>query len=64
MRKPEREIYELTCTRLGVKPDEVVFVDDNADNIAAAREFGIASVQFLEPWSSLAELDSLLGERL
>jgi putative hydrolase of the HAD superfamily len=64
MRKPERDIYELTCTRLGVKPDEVVFVDDNADNIAAAREFGIASVQFIEPWAALAELDSILGLRL
>jgi putative hydrolase of the HAD superfamily len=64
MRKPEREIYELTCTRLGVKPDELVFVDDNADNIAAAREFGIASVQFTEPWATLAELDAILGVRL
>ena len=38
MRKPEREIYELTCSRMGVVPTETVFIDDNADNIAAARD--------------------------
>ena len=64
MRKPEREIYELTCARLGVKPDEVVFVDDNADNVAAARAFGMGAVHFIEPWAALADLDSLLTERL
>ena len=48
MRKPERAIYELTCTRMGIAPDEAVFVDDNADNIAAARAFGMEAVHFGE----------------
>jgi putative hydrolase of the HAD superfamily len=60
MRKPEREIYELTCARLGVRPGDTVFVDDNADNIAAARDFGMETVHFVEPWKSLAELDEIL----
>jgi epoxide hydrolase-like predicted phosphatase len=61
MRKPERAIYELTCTRLGVEPRDAVFVDDNSDNIAAAREFGMETVHFVEPWKALAELDELLA---
>jgi putative hydrolase of the HAD superfamily len=60
MRKPEREIYELTCTRLCVRPGDTVFVDDNADNIAAARDFGMETVHFVEPWRSLDELDEIL----
>jgi epoxide hydrolase-like predicted phosphatase len=61
MRKPDREIYALTCERLGVAPEETVFVDDNADNIAAAREFGMGVVHFDgDPWKVLAELDALL----
>jgi putative hydrolase of the HAD superfamily len=60
MRKPDREIYELTCNRLGVKPGDAVFVDDNADNIAAAQEFGLHVVHFVEPWPALAALDELL----
>ncbi len=37
MRKPDREIYELTCARMNIEPGEAVFLDDNADNVAAAR---------------------------
>jgi epoxide hydrolase-like predicted phosphatase len=63
MRKPDREIYALTCERLGVAPEETVFVDDNADNIAAAREFGMGVVHFDgDPWKVLAELDALLDQ--
>jgi HAD superfamily hydrolase (TIGR01509 family) len=60
MRKPERAIYELTCTRLGIAPHEAVFVDDNVDNIAAARAYGMEAVHFVEPWKALAELDEVL----
>lgn len=63
MRKPEPEIYALTCERLGVKPDEAVFVDDNADNIAAARAFGLHAVHFGEdPWAALDELEKILAQ--
>jgi HAD superfamily hydrolase (TIGR01509 family) len=60
MRKPERAIYELTCNRLGLAPAETIFVDDNADNIEAARAFGMNVVHFVDPWKALAELDALL----
>jgi epoxide hydrolase-like predicted phosphatase len=63
IRKPERAIYELTCTRLGIAPGDAVFVDDNADNIAAARDFGMEAVHFVEPWKALAELDEVLERR-
>jgi epoxide hydrolase-like predicted phosphatase len=64
MRKPERAIYELTCTRMGIAPDQAVFVDDNADNIAAARAFGMEVVHFGEqPWAALDELDAILERR-
>jgi epoxide hydrolase-like predicted phosphatase len=64
VRKPEREIYELTCSRMAIAPTEAVFVDDNADNITAAREFGMEAVHFREdPWAALAELDAILERR-
>jgi len=63
MRKPEREIYELTCSRMNVKPDETVFVDDNADNIAAARAYGMEVVHFIEPVPALEDLEAILERR-
>jgi epoxide hydrolase-like predicted phosphatase len=64
MRKPERGIYELTCSRMGVEPTETIFVDDNLDNIEAARAFGMEGVHFREnPWDALAEIDAILSRR-
>jgi epoxide hydrolase-like predicted phosphatase len=64
MRKPEREIYALTCERLAIAPHEAVFIDDNADNIAAARAYGMEAVHFGEdPWAALADLDAILARR-
>jgi putative hydrolase of the HAD superfamily len=64
VRKPEREIYELTCSRMAITPTEAVFIDDNADNVQAARDFGMEAVHFREdPWVAIAELDEILGRR-
>jgi len=64
VRKPEREIYALTCSRMAIEPAEAVFVDDNADNVEAAREYGMEAVHFREdPWAALAELDAILERR-
>ena len=47
MRKPEPGIYELTLERLGGVPAaECLFVDDMELNCEAARELGMAAVQF------------------
>jgi putative hydrolase of the HAD superfamily len=63
MRKPDREIYELTCERMKITPEESIFVDDNADNIAAARAYGMEAVHFLEPIAALDELEAILERR-
>jgi len=64
VRKPEREIYELTCSRMKIEPTEAVVVDDNADNVMAARAFGMEAVHFREdPWSAIAELEAILERR-
>jgi FMN phosphatase YigB (HAD superfamily) len=64
MRKPDPRIYRLTCERLGVAPAASVFVDDNRDNVEAARAVGIEAVHFGdEPLGPLAELDAILGRR-
>ena len=64
MRKPDARIYLLTCERLGVAPDASVFIDDNAENIAAARALGMETVHFGEdPFAAVAELDAILDRR-
>jgi len=63
MRKPEPEIYLLTCEQVAVEPEAAVFVDDNAVNCAAARSLGIEAVRFSDPWTTITELEAVLERR-
>jgi epoxide hydrolase-like predicted phosphatase len=64
VRKPEPAIYALTCERLAIAPADAVFLDDNVDNIEAARAFGMEVVHVgANPWDALAELDAILERR-
>ena len=64
LRKPDPAIYVLTCERIGVAPEAAVFLDDNHDNIAAARSLGMETVTVGEdPFVAVAELDEILARR-
>ena len=44
--KPDRAIYDLTAKRMGLPPHDLLFLDDNAPNVDAARRFGWRSLVF------------------
>jgi HAD superfamily hydrolase (TIGR01509 family) len=46
LRKPSAEIYRLAADRLGVRPQDVVFVDDRPRNLDAAKAVGFNTVLF------------------
>ncbi|MBR5858644.1 MAG: HAD-IA family hydrolase [Clostridia bacterium] len=45
-RKPDLRIYDLTLEAIGRSPYECMFVDNNAANLRAAEEVGIAPILF------------------
>jgi epoxide hydrolase-like predicted phosphatase len=59
-RKPDPRMYELGARRAGAAPEECVFVDDLAFNLAPARELGMAVVHHTDARTTLAELDRLV----
>jgi len=63
MRKPEPEIYLLTCRRNGIKPEEAVFLDDLGINLKAAKDLGIKTIRVKigESHKAIAELEAVLG---
>jgi epoxide hydrolase-like predicted phosphatase len=61
MRKPDPRIYQLACERLGVTPEQAVFLDDIGQNLKAARALGMATIKVDDPEQALAELDRLLS---
>ncbi len=58
--KPDRRIYELTCERLGVQPEEVIFVDDAEKCIAGARELGIRAILFRDTEQAINDIENVL----
>lgn len=63
--KPDPAIYRLACERLGVSPDQAVFIDDSAANAAAASEVGLTGLHFTSAERLRADLVDLglLGPR-
>ncbi|KAJ2000729.1 hypothetical protein GGI04_002475 [Coemansia thaxteri] len=45
MRKPDPRFYMVACRRLGVRPEEAVFLDDIAANVRAAAGLGMVGVR-------------------
>jgi len=58
--KPERRIFEITWERLGIQPEEMVFLDNIKENVAAANELGIQAVLFRETTQAIADIQAYL----
>ncbi len=61
MRKPEPDIYALTLERLGLPAPDVVFVDDIAGNVEAARAAGMRGVVFESNAQALPLIEAALA---
>lgn len=52
--KPDPRVFRHVLDVLGARPERVLFVDDNATNVASARELGLRTVHHA-PGTDLAE---------
>jgi putative hydrolase of the HAD superfamily len=64
MHKPQPEIFRLGAERIGVPPEECVFVDDLKENCAGAEQVGMAAILHRGSEATIAELERLLGVEL
>ena len=64
MHKPEPAIYELGCERVGLAPEECVFVDDLRENCEGAETVGMTAVLHRGAERTLPRLEELLGVEL
>jgi epoxide hydrolase-like predicted phosphatase len=60
VKKPEKRIYEIALTRLGVHPRAVVFIDDTEENIVGARRVGLHTILFESVHQLRKELDEFI----
>jgi epoxide hydrolase-like predicted phosphatase len=58
--KPDPRIYHLALEQLGARPQEAVFIDDWAPNVAGARQVELHAIHFLHPLQARSDLEQLL----
>jgi putative hydrolase of the HAD superfamily len=58
--KPDPNAFELTLERLGVEPDEAVFIDDTREHVEAAQKLGLQGILFTAAEELEKELARLL----
>ena len=54
--KPNAAIYHCLFERYNLQPEESIFIDDNADNVAAAKAVGMESVRFTDAATLVQQL--------
>lgn len=64
VRKPDPAIYALGAERIGLTPEDCVFVDDLKGNLKPARAMGMATVHHVTAEETIPQLEDLLGLKL
>lgn len=60
LRKPDPRIYQLMCERLGLAPEQCVYLDDLGINCKPAAALGMAAIKVTSGEQALADLSALL----
>ncbi len=60
IRKPNPEIYMMSCDALNVSPDQCIYLDDLGINLKPARELGMTTIKVIKPEDAIQEVRNLL----
>jgi len=59
--KPDPRIYWLALDRLGVSPEQALFIDDFIENIESAQRIGMQVIHFVDPLQAKEKLNRILS---
>ena len=60
IRKPNPEIYMMSCDALKGSPDQCIYLDDLGINLKPARELGMTTIKVIHPEDAIQEVRNLL----
>ena len=60
IRKPNPEIYMMSCDALNVSPDQCIYLDDLGINLKPARELGMTTIKVIQPEDAIQEVRNIL----
>jgi putative hydrolase of the HAD superfamily len=61
LRKPDPRIYRLMTEKLGVDPNDCVYLDDLGVNLKPAREMGMKTIKVVNASQAISELEAAIG---
>jgi len=59
--KPDLAFYSLAIKRLGVNPEECIFIDDKEKNLPPAQSIGMKTVLFNNPTQAVKEIFDIIN---
>jgi putative hydrolase of the HAD superfamily len=61
--KPSREIYDRAVAEIGVRPEEVLFIDDSRSNADGAKAAGITTLWLQPGMDIVAEVKRIINDQ-
>jgi len=61
LRKPDPRIYRMMVERLGVDPQQCVYLDDLGVNLKPARDMGMTTIKVVSGEQAIADLERATG---
>jgi epoxide hydrolase-like predicted phosphatase len=58
--KPDEKFYETAIARVGVKPEEILFIDDQSKCIPPAQKLGMRTIVAVSPEQIVADTKTLI----
>ena len=60
IRKPDPEIYQIACERMGVAANEIVYLDDLGINLKPAKAMGMTTIKVVSEEQAIHDLGAVL----
>lgn len=60
LKKDDPQVYALAAAKLGITPDQIMYIDDRQKNIDAAKQVGMGVHQYIDNETILSFLGSIL----
>jgi len=55
--KPNSDFYEYILSKYSIKPEELLFIDDNEENVLGAKKLGINAIKVNKETDIIGEID-------
>ena len=59
VRKPAKKMFDILTEKAGVKPEQIIFIDDKYFNVLGARKYGINGIHFRGEKQLMKQFDQL-----